>query len=117
LIGWLSLVERARSPRELCEATRYFIASFTPQEMATVPEHCWPRVKAVDDLRYWHDRLADEFCRSAVGSGPSETHRRLVTFFSAAIVRLVQVESPADDTASNDASAGRDSALPERNAT
>lgn len=112
LIGWLALVSKARTPRELCEIARYFVASLTPEELATVPEQCWPRVKAVDDLRYWHDRLADEFCISAVGLGPSETHRQLMTFFSAVVERLVQVETPAEDTASNDRSVACDTALP-----
>ncbi|HET9651422.1 MAG TPA: hypothetical protein VFP36_04500 [Usitatibacter sp.] len=106
MIGWLALVSKARSPRELCEITRYFLASLTPEEWATVPQECWPRVKAVDDLRYWHDRLADEFCSTAVGTGPSRTHRELMTFFSAVVERLARIETAVDDAASNDQSAG-----------
>ncbi|HET9577503.1 MAG TPA: hypothetical protein VFP44_06720 [Usitatibacter sp.] len=113
MIGWLALVAKAHSPRELCEITRYFLASITPEEWSTVPPQCWPKVKAVDDLRFWHDRLADEFCTTAVGPGPSRTHRELMTFFSAVIERLVQVETPLEDTASNDRSAdGQGRAMP-----
>jgi hypothetical protein len=114
LRGWLALVDRSSSPAELCEVARCYVASLTPQEVATVPEHCRPRIKAVDDLRYWHERLADEFCTHAAATGASETLRQLMTFFSALVERLVRVETPAEDVASNDDAATAETSLPAR---
>jgi len=107
VIGWLAQLRATRSPRELCELTRYFIAHFTPQEMATVPGHCWPRVKAPDDIPFWQDRLATEFCKDPYGFGPSDAHRKLVEFFSAAGEHLAALngvacnDEEADKTAHN----------------
>ena len=115
MIGWLGLVSRAQSARELVEIARYYLSSLAPDEWATVPEACWPKVKAADDLRYWHDRLADEFCTTSTQPEPSQTLRDLMTFFSAVIERQVKIESPGHD-ASNEqaATAAADGELPAR---
>jgi len=93
----------ARTPHELLNVAREFIATFTPAEIASVPEACRPaRIKGTDDLHHWHQRLAEAFCEGAPRAAQSPAHTRLLSFFTAACDRARELEA---GDAANDVSA------------
>ena len=95
MIGWLNEVARCVTERELCEMTRYYLATLSPEEWATMPERCWPKVKAIDDLDYWCERLAGQLMDCAGDEQPPRVLQDLVIFFTAVCERLAQLRRAA----------------------
>ena len=103
---WKEEVARASTPRQLLKVAREHLATLTPQDLASVPEPCRPtRIKGLDDLHHWHERLAEEFCSGAARTPQSAAHRELIAFFAAARDRATAL---AGATMSSGASAAND---------
>ena len=66
---WHHRIVEARSYKELLDAAREYLASLTPHEWASIPRGCRPdRIKGIDDLEFWHRRLAEEYLEIAATS-------------------------------------------------
>lgn len=89
---WQHHVVEARTWQDLLIAAREYIASLTPQEWASVPHDCRPeRIKGIDDLDFWHQRLAGEYLDIPSTSKATDTHREMLAFFSAAAERASEL--------------------------
>lgn len=98
--SWQRAAAEAGTAHDLLNITREFIATFSPAEMASIPAACRPaRVKDIDDLHHWQQRLAEAFCDGAPRAAQSSTHSRLLSFLTAACdrVRGLDGADAADD--------------------
>ena len=90
-------IARADSPDELLGTTREYLASWQPEMLGKVPEECRPtRVKGIDDLYFWRDRLVDAYCSGAVRTDNDSLIRDLLAFFAAASDRAQGMKQPFD---------------------
>ena len=108
--AWQQQIRDARTWQDLLQVTRSYIASFEPQEWATLPDNCRPdRIKGVDDLEYWRQCLADEYLRVASQPRGNDVLRAMLAFFTAAAERadeLYGTATPPGEGAVNDDSGG-----------
>ena len=90
-------IARAGSPDELLGITRDYLASWQPEMLGKVPEECRPaRVKGIDDLYFWRDRLVDVYCSGAVRTDNDSLIRDLLAFFAAASDCAQVMRQPSD---------------------
>ena len=102
MIEWHRKVGQAQGIPALLEVMGDYLRSISHEEWATVPENCRPvSVQGVHALRFWHDRLVDEFCARAATMSHSRAHQDLVGIFIAALERAEQL---APTPAANDPS-------------
>jgi hypothetical protein len=90
---WNDKIEEAATPADLLSLARDYIAEWAAPDLALVPEQARPlRVKGIDDLAYWHQRLVDCYCTgAAVGAGGDKV-RDMLQFFALAIQRAAELE-------------------------
>jgi hypothetical protein len=87
--AWHEQVQSAREPEQVVRATREFIASLTPEQWAAIPENCRPeRIRDVDDILYWRERLTEEFLGVAKDAKANDTLREILGFFTVAADRV-----------------------------
>ena len=108
--GWYEQITQARSWNELLEVARSYLASLSPHEWNTVPEHCRPeRIKGIDDLEHWQRCLANAYLEMSVTESVSDMHREMLAFFTAAAERaseMVGAASPPGEEATSDQASG-----------
>ena len=70
--SWNARIEEATNPMDLLAVARDYLDSWEPEDLALIPEAARPqRIKGVDDLTYWHQKLVECFCSSSLGAGLS----------------------------------------------
>ena len=102
-MSWNKEIRAARNCQELLTVAKDFVAKLSPREIATLPAGCREiRVKGIDDLYFWHERLAEEFFALAAKDDPSDAHRTLLDFFTVASERAAELgEAPSDHEPAN----------------
>jgi hypothetical protein len=91
-ITWQQRIDCSHSEEEVVEAAREFLASFTPDEIASLPAPCRPPAKLVDrdDVsRYAFDLVRHE-CETPAAL---DLVHKLARFFSHAATRLTHIAS------------------------
>lgn len=92
--NWHQRIEDAASPLDLVCVARDFLTSWSPQDLGMVPEHARPqRVKGVDDIAYWHQRLVDCYCSGAAQGAECAKVRDMLQFFAFAVQRAAEIDS------------------------
>jgi hypothetical protein len=87
---WQCAAAEARTAHELLNIAREFIATFTPGDLASIPESCRPPgIKGTDDLHHWQQRLAEAYCAGAARAVQSPAHSRLLSFLTIASDRAL----------------------------
>jgi hypothetical protein len=103
---WHQRIVDAGTWKELLDAAREYLASLTPHEWASIPRNCRPdRIKGIDDLEFWHRRLAEEYLELAATAQTTDMHRAMLAFFTAAAERAGELYGdalPHDEDAVND---------------
>lgn len=85
---WQQHLWRIKSVDELLAASRDYLASWSPEALARLPECCRPgRIKGVDDVFFWRDTLLGEYCTRAARDDAESLIRDLLAYFSAAAER------------------------------
>ncbi|MEP7260296.1 MAG: hypothetical protein ABI669_03835 [Usitatibacter sp.] len=80
----------------MIQIARDYLASLSPAEWSSVPRACRPeRIKEIDDLSFWHRRLADEYLGIASTTQGNEMLRDMLAFFAAAAQRSTQIGEAA----------------------
>lgn len=91
MIRWEEAISKAVTRAELVTLANDFVASWTPRELARLPEACRPsRVRDVEDIRYWASMLAAA-ARPASGPDACEELRGMLRFFLCAAGRSAEV--------------------------
>jgi hypothetical protein len=97
---WKALLDDARSERDLVRVTREYLATWTPQEMHTLPEECRPGpIKSGEDISAWAFELAREHCAEAEDPTAAALVAKMMTFFSHAsesLSKLLHVGAAGD---------------------
>jgi hypothetical protein len=89
LAAWLSQVQGARSEDELVRVIKEYLASWTPDELARLPEECQPRiVDGRDDVLAWAVVLARGDLKFSGDPLVAAQLHELATLFTAAGMRL-----------------------------
>ena len=91
--SWSARIEEAGNPMDLLAVARDFLDSWEHEDLALIPEEARPRrVKGVDDLAYWHQKLVDTFCNTPLEIVQSRKVREMLRFFAFAVQRSVEIE-------------------------
>ena len=91
-MSWHKEIRAARTWQELLALARDFVAKMTPEEVVTLPPTCREiRIKGIDDLYFWHERLAEEFFARASRGDPTHAHRDMLDFFTVASERASEL--------------------------
>ena len=93
MTSWNTCIEAARNPMDLLGVARDFLGSWEPEDLAFIPDEARPqRIKGLDDLTYWHQRLVNCFCTMPLDHGQSLKVREMLRFFALAVQRSVEIE-------------------------
>lgn len=91
MTSWAERIEGAEEQDDLIAVARDYLASWSPHELAMIPEQARPmQVKGTDDLAYWHQRLVDCYCTGAARGRESERVRGMLQFFALALQRAAE---------------------------
>jgi len=109
---WHHQINEARGWEDLIQIARDYIASLSPAEWSSVPRACRPeRIKGIDDISFWHRRLADEYVCIAKTTQGNDTLRDMLAFFTTAAERSSEMVgsalSPDADAVNDDSRRGR----------
>ena len=94
IVSWQSQLDHAMSPAEVVALARDYLASFSPYDLAALPEVCRPAAKLYDDedvTTYAFDLVRHDFEKE-----PERIARlvhKLASFFSHASIRLSEIEA------------------------
>src|SRR5687768_13380777 len=95
--SWNSRIYDVGNPMELLSVAREFLDSWEPDALALVPEMARPqRIKGIDDIAYWHQRLVDCYCSAPLHDAESEKVREMLHFFAFALQRAGEIEGVPD---------------------
>ena len=103
-VAWLDLLAAATTPGEVVRVTRDYLATWTPEEIASLPRSCRPpgQIKFPEEIVDYAFGLVKAHCDGDDHHGVM----RMATFFAEASWRVAAAMSAVDGTA-----AGNDSAF------
>lgn len=114
MVSWFALIDRSKSPGEVVRVARDFIATWTPEELARIPESCRPgKISDAGDIESLHGCLVEEY-RGSRATGPAlKSLQELTSFVVRASIRLSELsdEKPSGGS-SGQASGPMESAPP-----
>ena len=94
MISWHRDLENARSAGDILQTTRDFLATFSAEELARLPEAHRPReVGTVDDIRDWSRRLTEEYWRQRAAGGELGSLQEMWSFFLRASIQLARIDA------------------------
>jgi hypothetical protein len=86
-------IAAASSCEELVELANDYLASWDHGELALLPDACRPtRVRDVDDLFYWSDRLSETYVGGTVVAPEGVAMRTMVGFFLSAATQASRIQ-------------------------
>lgn len=92
MTNWHDRIEDIDDQDDLLGLARDYLASWSPQALAMIPEQARPlQVKGTDDLAYWHQRLVDCYCTGAAKGCESELVRAMLQFFAFSLQRAAEL--------------------------
>jgi hypothetical protein len=94
MITWYHLIDNATSIPEVVGVARDYIASWTPQEIALLPERCRPgKVRDAYDIELLHDCVIEEY-RDSLASGEGLSRlQELTSFLVQAMQRITDLSA------------------------
>ena len=100
--SWFQHIDAAKTPFEVVNITRDYLATWTPDELARLPVSCRPgRIRDEQDIDQLHVRLVEEYGRSRPSDETLAALQRMTSFIVRASVRIaelrVEEEAPAQD--------------------
>ena len=91
--SWSARIEESGNHMDLLSVAREFLGSWEPEDLALIPEASRPqRIKGVDDLSYWHQKLVDSFCNMSLAAEQAVKVREMLRFFAFAVQRSVEID-------------------------
>lgn len=97
---WQPKLDACEDAGQLLDVARDFLASWEPEDLARLPARARPlRVKGIDDIAFWHQRLVECYVTGAAKGNGSEEVRGMLHFFSLAIQRAAELRGipPPDE--------------------
>lgn len=91
---WSARIEATENAMDLLLLTREFLDNWDPAELALLPPQARPdRIKGVDDLDYWHQRLVECFCSARLRDDEFDKVREMAQFFAFALQRAEHLDA------------------------
>lgn len=92
--AWHHELLQPLNERGLVSLANDFLASWTPADVAVLPQACRPpRMRTLEDLHYWRHVLADAYCGGEVHGHDIEPFRRMLSFFISASDRAREIQA------------------------
>ena len=92
MFPWHHMIDEANSIDMVIALSRDYLACWTPQDLALIPERARPTgVKGTDDLAFWHQRLVDCYCTGSAKSRECEQVRNMLHFFACALQKSAEL--------------------------
>jgi hypothetical protein len=96
MISWHRDLETAGTAGEVLQITRDFLAGFSPEDLASMPESHRPSdIARTEDIRDWSRRLTDEYWRQRNAGGELGILQELWSFFLRASIQLARQDAAA----------------------
>jgi len=93
MTSWNSRIYQVDNTMDLLSVARAFLDSWEPQELALLPENARPqRLKGIDDIHYWHQRLVDSYIQIRLSDDEREKVREMLHFFAFAVQRSAELD-------------------------
>ncbi len=96
MLSWYRQLESAKSSLEVVAVARDFMASWTPHDLARLPDACRPgKMRDEIDIENLHALLVDEYRDTRASGEELESLQELTSFFVRASIRIAELnESP-----------------------
>jgi hypothetical protein len=92
MTSWFAQLDRAKSIPETVSVARNFIAEWSPQDLALLPESCRPgRLRDEQDIETLHARLVETYRDSRATGKELDALQRLTSFMVRASIRLSEL--------------------------
>jgi hypothetical protein len=92
MIAWFRQIDNAKSPFEVVAVARDYFASWSPQELALLPEPCRPgKLRDETDIDNLHSKLVEEYRNTRVSGDALDALQRLTSFLVRASIRIADI--------------------------
>jgi hypothetical protein len=99
-IGWQGRLDEASTPHEVVDVSRDFLASWSLEEIVTMPAASRPwKIVDADDVNSYAIQLAQAHCATGAASAPLD---RMAAFFSNASLRITQMLARSSEEAAEE---------------
>lgn len=89
---WHRQIDDAKSVADVVSIARDFVATWTPQELASLPAECRPgKIRDESDIADLHARLAEEYRVTRASGDELTTLQRLTSFMVRTSVRIAEL--------------------------
>jgi hypothetical protein len=96
ITSWFAQIDRSKSVTEVLSVARDYLATWTPPELALLPERCRPaRLRDAEDVESLHSTLVEEYRVTRVSGMELELLQRLTSFIVRASIRLSELAPPS----------------------
>lgn len=90
--SWSRQIEDARSPQQVAEIVRDYLAMWAPEELSLLPPACRPgHVRSAQDVDELHSRLVEEYHRDRARGAALSALQRLTNVIVHASVRIAEL--------------------------
>lgn len=94
MISWYRQLEGAKSSLEVVAVARDFAASWSPQDLARLPDACRPgKMRDEIDIENLHALLVDEYRDTRASGEELESLQEVTSFFVRASMRIVELNA------------------------
>ena len=105
MIAWYHLIENSTSSPEVVAVARDYIATWTPREIALLPERCRPgKLRDAYDIELLHDCLIEEYRDSHASGEELSRLQELTSFLVHAMQRIAELAGHNARAGSSEAS-------------
>lgn len=96
MFPWHHMIDEASSLDMVLALVRDYLACWGPDDLALIPERARPhRVKSVEDIAFWHQRLLDSYLAGSPKSRECDRVRSMLHFFACALQKATDLEGSA----------------------
>src|SRR5688572_26885439 len=101
--SWFQHIDAAKTPFEVVNIARDYLATWTPDELARLPVQCRPgRIRDEQDIDQLHGRLVEEYGRSRLSGEALAALQRMTSFIVRASVRIAQLQGEEEAAGHDD---------------
>lgn len=117
MLNWFRQIDDAADERQLVAVVRLYFATWTPTDLALLPQECRPgRMKSLEDVDALHLLLVEAYRNSTAEGEALGALQRMTTFVVRAAVHAAQLRGESDPSPEPPEGAPKRSAAPrERN--
>lgn len=92
MVSWFALLDSAKTPFEVLGVARDFMATWTPDELARLPEECRPgKLRDAEDIEALHACLVEEYRRTRATGPTLKSLQELTSFMVRASIRMAEI--------------------------